>query len=130
MLLIFVSQCFFIDLFYKWVIKYMRPYLGEFEEIVLLLVAVQHDEAYGFSITKAIEEKLSRAVTMSSVHTALYRLEEKGLVQSRVGGATSERGGRSKRLFTITAQGKEALLEAKKMREQIWSWIPKTVFEL
>ncbi len=107
----------------------MKHALGEFEEIVLLLVAAQHDQAYGLSITKAIEEKLDRSVTMSSVHTALYRLEEKGFVQSRVGGATSERGGRRKRFFVITALGKSALTESKEARNQLWNMIPEFVLK-
>ena len=107
----------------------MKHSIGEFEEIVLLLVAAQHDEAYGLSITKAIEEKLKRSVTMSSVHTALYRLEEKGFVQSRVGGATTERGGRRKRLFVISALGKAALKESREARNQLWGMIPKFVLE-
>ncbi|MEQ9424113.1 MAG: PadR family transcriptional regulator [Cyclobacteriaceae bacterium] len=108
----------------------MKTTIGEFEEIVLLLVAAQHNEAYGLSITKAIEEKLKRSVTMSSVHTALYRLEEKGFVQSRVGGATAERGGRRKRFFVITALGKAALKESREARNQLWSMIPQYVLEI
>ena len=108
----------------------MKYGLGEFEEIVLLLVAAQHDQAYGLSITKAIEEKLNRSVTMSSVHTALYRLEEKGFVQSHVGGATAERGGRRKRFFVITATGKAALKESREARNELWGMIPKFVLEM
>lgn len=104
----------------------MEYKLGEFEEIVLLLVAVQFKEAYGLSITKAIEEELERSVTLSSVHTALYRLEEKGFVKSEIGGATSERGGRRKRLFTITATGLKALEASREVRNQLWNMIPKT----
>ena len=102
--------------------------VGEFEEIVLLLVAAQHDQAYGLSITRAIEQELKRSVTMSSVHTALYRLEEKGMVESRVGGATKARGGRRKRLFTITALGKKTLVSARDARLQLWKMIPEAVF--
>lgn len=103
----------------------MKYTLGEFEEIVLLLVAAQHDQAYGLSITKAIEEKLKRPVTMSSVHTTLYRLEEKGYVQSNIGGTSTERGGRRKRLFTISAVGKTALQESRAARNQLWNMIPE-----
>lgn len=108
----------------------MRFNLGEFEEIVLLVVATQHNEAYGMSVTKTIEEELQRSVTMSSVHTALYRLEEKGLVESEVGGTSTTRGGRRKRIFKITAQGKAALMEAKEARTRLWSMIPSYVFEI
>ena len=106
----------------------MRFNLGEFEEIVLLVVAGQ-DEAYGLSVTTAIEEELDRPVTMSSVHTALYRLEEKGLVQSEVGGTTKSRGGRRKRIFKISALGKKVLIEAKDARTHLWSLIPEFVFK-
>ncbi|MCR9250781.1 MAG: PadR family transcriptional regulator [bacterium] len=105
----------------------MKYTLGEFEEIVLLLVAAQNNEAYGLSITNAIIEKLNRKVTMSSVHTALYRLEEKGFVQSSIGGATAERGGRRKRFFSITATGKSALKESREARNQLWDLIPELV---
>ena len=103
--------------------------LGEFEEIVLLLVAVHHEDAYGLSVTNSIKEKLQRSVTLSSVHTALYRLEEKGFLTSEVGGATGERGGRSKRVFKITSLGKQALESSRQSREMLWDMIPKITFE-
>ncbi len=106
----------------------MRFNLGEFEEIVLLMVAAQHKEAYGMSITKAIEQELNRSVTLSSVHTSLYRLEEKGLIFSEIGGTTKSRGGRRKRIFNITDAGKEALIEARNARSHLWSLIPNFVF--
>ena len=59
-----------------------RASLGEFEEVVLLWVTIQNEAAYGQSIAKAIAEEMTRLVTLSSVHTALYRLEEKGLEPS------------------------------------------------
>ena len=107
----------------------MKLHLGEFEEIVLLMVAVHHDDAYGLSITNSIKEKLGRSVTLSSVHTALYRLEEKGFLESRVGGATNERGGRSKRIFKITGLGKQALESSRQSRNMLWDMIPKITFE-
>lgn len=107
-----------------------RYQLGEFEETVLLIVAMQHGDAYGLSITKVIEEELGRPVNMSSVHTALYRLEEKGYVKSDLGGATEKRGGRRKRIFLITSIGKAALLEAREQRQYLWSKIPKYIFEI
>ncbi len=106
-----------------------RHYLGEFEETVLLVVATQQGEAYGLSITNVIEEELGRSVNMSSVHTALYRLEDKGYVKSDLSGASEKRGGRRKRIFEVTAAGKSALLEAKQQRQYLWSKIPDYVFE-
>jgi PadR family transcriptional regulator PadR len=107
----------------------MKSTIGEFEEIVLLVAAVQHQEAYGLSITTTIEQKLQRSVTLSSVHTALYRLEEKGFVKSTIGGSSKERGGRSKRIFIITSSGKDVLEASRKSRNILWNMIPEIVFE-
>ncbi|MEO1053347.1 MAG: PadR family transcriptional regulator [Bacteroidota bacterium] len=107
----------------------MKLNLGEFEEIVLLLVAVHYNDAYGLAIANSIKEKLNRNVTLSSVHTALYRLEEKGFLESQVGGATGERGGRSKRIFKVTSLGKQALEHARESRDMLWGMIPKISFE-
>lgn len=107
----------------------MNHKIGEFEEIVLLFVAAQHEEAYGLSVTKAIEKELDRSVTMSSVHTALYRLEEKGLVESKIGDTEGNRRGRRKRIFVITAQGKQALVEARDARMRVWNMIPDYVMK-
>lgn len=79
-----------------------RTYLGEFEEIVLLSVAVLDGRAYGVNITHEINQQTSRDVRLNQVHAALQRLEEKGMVVSRMGEPTPERGGRRKRLFTIS----------------------------
>ncbi len=103
--------------------------IGEFEEIVLLLVAYYDGDSYGLSITKAIEDDINRPVTLSSVHTALYRLEEKGLVVSSIGGATKKRGGRRKRLFEITDAGKKALVRARDSRRILYDKIPKHVLK-
>lgn len=108
----------------------MRQNIGEFEEIVLLVVAAQHDQAYGLSVTQAIGEQLERDVKLSSVHTSLYRLEEKGLVESRIGETSTDRGGRKKRHFVITELGKKALVSAQEARQQLWSQIPKNVLDL
>lgn len=102
--------------------------LGEFEELVMLTVAILNNEAYGVSIAETIEEQANRNVTISTVHNALYRLEEKGFVSSFLGGATSERGGRRKRLFRITAAGHEAISEAKRLRNKLWGQIPDLNF--
>jgi len=107
----------------------MNPNLGEFEEIVLMLVAAQHNKAYGMSITKAIEEELKRSVTLSSVHTSLYRLEKKGFLKSYIGGSSEIRGGRRKRFFTITTIGKAALKKSMKVRMKLWDMASEFVTE-
>lgn len=103
-------------------------YLGEFEELVLLTVAVLNGEAYGVSIATVIEEEAQRSVTISTIHNVLYRLEEKGFVKSELGGATAERGGRNKRLFSITATGHAALNQSNKLRNRLWGLIPELKF--
>ncbi|WP_424963755.1 PadR family transcriptional regulator [Ekhidna sp.] len=103
----------------------MKLHLGEFEEIVLLLVAANDKDAYGLTIANTIEKDLKRNVTLSSVHTALYRLEEKGFLESEVGGATKARGGRSKRIFKITSRGKQALETSRDTRNMLWDMIQK-----
>ena len=107
----------------------MKSTLGEFEEIVLLVAMAQHQKAYGLSIATAIEEKLRRKVTLSSVHTALYRLEEKGFLHSEVGSSTKERGGRSKRIFVITKSGRRILEEARQVRNTLWNMVPDLTFK-
>ena len=80
-------------------------YLGEFEEIVLLAVGILRDNAYGVSIRQEIEDQTQRNVNIGAVHTALHRLEEKGYLTSQFGEAEEVRGGKRKRLFTLTAAG-------------------------
>lgn len=99
-------------------------YLGEFEELVLLIVGVLCERAYGVSVAEEIEKQTARGVSLSAVHTALYRLEEKGFITSVVGGATQQRGGRRKRMYTITAAGRANLNQVRLMRNRLWDMIP------
>ncbi len=107
-----------------------RTFLGEFEEIVLLTVAILGEEAYGVTVTQELEQKTGRAVGFSSIHTTLQRLEEKGFLSSKMGGATAERGGRRKRFFEVTALGRRALLEVKQVREELWGALPPDTLQL
>ena len=106
-----------------------RIHLGEFEEIVLLTVAVLFDEAYGVAIKQAIEERLGRSVSVGALQSALRRMESKGFLQSRLGEATQVRGGKRKRYFTVTPYGKQALTQVKETRLQLWQSIPKIAFD-
>jgi DNA-binding PadR family transcriptional regulator len=105
-------------------------HLGEFEELVLLAVCILYDDAYGLSIMDEIEKRTGRTLTISSVHKALMRLEQKGFLHSHMGGATEARGGRKKRLFTITGSGKRAVQEAREMRNEMWNAIPRVVWKI
>lgn len=103
-----------------------RLYLGELEELILLMVALLNKEAYGVSIVEELKKQANRDISISAVHAVLHRLEEKGFVKSKMGGASQERGGRRKRLFSITAYGRIALEELRDTRAQIWNLITKT----
>ncbi|GAB3735103.1 PadR family transcriptional regulator [Spirosoma lituiforme] len=107
-----------------------RAFLGEFEEIVLLTVAVLDEQAYGVTITQEIEQKTGRSVGFSTVHTTLQRLAEKGFLTSTMGGATAERGGRRKRFFTVTATGRRALQEVRQIRDELWGALPPQTLQL
>lgn len=105
-----------------------RIYLGEFEELTLLTVGVLFDEAYAVAITKELKEQSGRSVNVSAVHKSLYRLEEKGMLKSRLGDPEAKRGGKSKRLFTLTPYGKRALEESMELRLSLIRQIPKIAF--
>jgi len=107
-----------------------RTFLGEFEEVVLLAVAILDEGAYGVPITQEIERRTGRVVGFNSVHTTLQRLEAKSFLCSTMGGATAERGGRRKRYFFVTAAGRKALWEVKQTRTQLWQALPEKTLQL
>jgi len=100
-------------------------YIGELEELVLLTVGVLYKQAYGVAVMDEIEKQTGRSLNISAVHAVLKRLEEKGLVTSEMSEPTSERGGRRKRVFLLTASGKKSLEEANEIRNQLFNQIPK-----
>ncbi len=99
----------------------MRGFIGEFEELVLLTIAALGDDAYGVSVKEDIEKRASRSISIGALHSTITRLEEKGFIESRLGGATQERGGRKKRYFTLTLEGKQGLAKIKNLRDELWS---------
>jgi DNA-binding PadR family transcriptional regulator len=96
-----------------------KPYLGEFEELVLLAVLVLKDNAYGVSIRELIKEETGRDVSFGAIYTTLDRLKNKGYVSSKQGEPTQERGGRAKRYFKIEGLGETALTEAQSARNKM-----------
>lgn len=102
-----------------------RTYLGEFEEIVLLTVALLDGRAYGVVLLEELQTQTGRAASLSAIHTTLQRLEEKSLVTSVLGGATAERGGRRKRLFRVTVAGHGALQDIHETRNRLFNLIPR-----
>lgn len=97
--------------------------LGEFEEVVMLTVAILQDEAYGIAIIEEMEERLDRKVSIGSLQTVLRRLEKKGYLKSEFGEATAVRGGKRKRFFSLTQYGVTVLKETKEQRMGLWSAI-------
>ncbi|MBC7893590.1 MAG: helix-turn-helix transcriptional regulator [Sphingobacteriaceae bacterium] len=100
-----------------------RSDLGEFEEVVLLAVAVLIPQAYSVVVAEELERETGQTVSTGAVHAALQRLEQKGYLASRLGEATPERGGRRKRLFTVTALGRRMLQEVHSVRTSFWNRI-------
>lgn len=98
----------------------MIGYIGEFEELVLLTVAALDENAYGVGIKEDIEQRTDRSVSIGALHSTITRLEEKGLLKSHLGEPTQERGGRRKRYFQLTNQGKVALRNIKALRDELW----------
>jgi DNA-binding PadR family transcriptional regulator len=86
--------------------------LGEFEQLILLALVRLGPDAYGASVRREIEEHAGREVSISAVYTTLERLEQKGLVRSRIGEPTAERGGRRRRHFELLPLGARSLGDA------------------
>jgi DNA-binding PadR family transcriptional regulator len=103
--------------------------LGEFEELVLLTIAALVNDAYSVAVCDELEKHTGRAVKLGVVHSVLNRLEEKGLVKSRLGEATQVRGGKRKRYYNVTSAGKAALVRAKEVRDQLWSRVPDLILK-
>lgn len=99
-------------------------YLGEFEEIVLLSIAILDTEAYGISIKDEIRKRTKRDPSIGALHSSLNRLEEKGFIDSKEGDTTPERGGRRKLYYHITKAGVRALEKSRQLRNSMWDAIP------
>lgn len=103
--------------------------LGEFEELVLLTIALLYNDAYSVAVMEELGVRLQRPISLGAVHRTMQRLEEKRLVQSQFGESTAERGGRRKRIFIVTTAGEQLLQEARDTRNAMWEDIPKNAFQ-
>ena len=90
--------------------------IGAFEELVLLAVGSLGENAYGVAVKELLADKTGKNPSIGALHSALYRLEDKGCLISSEGGATSERGGRRKKFYVLTAAGRNTLVEANRLR--------------
>lgn len=90
-----------------------------------MAVAALSGDAYGMTVRDLVKRESGRVVSLGAVHATLYRLQDKGLLISELGGSTDERGGRRKRLFTLTSAGAKALSAADEARRRLISLMPK-----
>lgn len=102
-----------------------QVHLGEFELIVMLVLLRLGDNTYGVPILREIEENTGREVGIGSVYAALQRLERKGMVSSRVGEPTPERGGRAKKYFHVTNAGMRQVRATQKALVALWKGLPQ-----
>lgn len=98
-------------------------YLGEFEQMVMLAILKLGDQAYGVSIRELLVTAIERDVSVGALYTTLERLEKKGLLTSSIGEAVAERGGRAKKFYLVSGQGKQALYRSKNALETLWRGI-------
>ena len=98
--------------------------LGEFEEVILLIVGILGVEAYTYRITQEYKSQTGRTSSIGTVHSTLDRLENKGFLDSTMGKSTPERGGRRKRIFSITASGRRVLKNSRDFKIALWNQYP------
>jgi PadR family transcriptional regulator PadR len=107
-----------------------HSYLGEFELILLLTIFRLGDDAYGVPLSRELSQLRGSEVSVGSVYAALDRLELKGLISSRLGESTAERGGRAKRYFRLTEVGLRSVEETRRVLTRLWNVVPSTGGEL
>lgn len=97
-----------------------QEHLGEFEQMVLLSIMRLGDDAYGLAISAELERVAGRTPSSGALYTTLDRLERKGLVASRAGERTRERGGRPRRYVRVTPEGRAQLARARHTLMALW----------
>jgi DNA-binding PadR family transcriptional regulator len=97
--------------------------LGEFEEFTLLAVRALGDDTYAVPIQQYVEKVTARPISLGSIYAALARLEEKGFVRSTMSEALAQRGGKSKRIYSVTPGGLRTARDLHRVRERIWNAI-------
>ena len=96
--------------------------MGEFEQLVLLaLLSMEEADAYGMNVRAVLRDRANRDVSVPTVYSTLDRLREKGYLEVALGDATRARGGRAKKLFTVTEDGVAALRDARETLDTMWA---------
>jgi DNA-binding PadR family transcriptional regulator len=101
----------------------MADVLGAFEQAVLLGIVRLGDGAYGRAILKDVQDHLLRPVAPGAVHATLTRLEARGLIASRLGTGTPDRGGRARRFYRLLPKGLHSLNDARAAVNYLWQGI-------
>ena len=83
------------------------------------------EDAYGVSISREIEQTIGQEVALGSMYATLERLEQKGLVSSKLGESTPERGGRAKKYFRVTAKGLREVIQTQQALRKLWKGLPQ-----
>jgi PadR family transcriptional regulator, regulatory protein PadR len=110
--------------FFPYIGRNMADHLGNVDLLVLLaLLRLEEEQAYGVTISAEIEQTTGRTVALATVYAILERLEDRGLVSSRLGESTAQRGGRAKRHFRVTTDGLRQVREAKSAFVKMWRGI-------
>ena len=102
-----------------------RDYLGELEQQILLAILRLRGDAYTVSIIRELEARTGRSPSHGAVYVALRRLEDKGMLSSRMGEPTGKRGGRPPRLVEVTPAGVEMLRDTRQALESLWRNLPE-----
>src|SRR5579863_8199205 len=106
----------------------MSDSVGQFEQIILTAILSLRDDAYGVTIhDKACQLAAPRSISLGAVYVTLDRLEDKGLISSRLSDPTPERGGRSKRFYRLEALGERALEESAATAKRIWETVAEAL---
>lgn len=101
-----------------------RDSLGEVEHLLMVAVLRLGEGAYGVTIHREVESRAEREIALGAIYTALDRLEQKGFVRSALSAPTAERGGRSKRTYSLQARGLTALRQSRERLLRMWDGLP------
>lgn len=99
--------------------------LGNLEEIILLLVGLLGEDAYSVAIVEEYRKQTNKTINISAIHTALYRLEDKGFLDSKMSESNARRGGKRKRIFSITNKAITAINELNELRNLLRNQVPQ-----
>jgi len=101
----------------------MADLLGTFEQAVLLSILRLGEDAYGRAILRQVQVLLGRNVAAGAIYTTLDRLEQRGVVASKLAPGTAIRGGRARRYYVVAAAGKRVLADAQKTLAKMWQGV-------